>query len=133
MKRLKSLNWVGTERSAEFPLQKQNFGGSVQKLCKSRYQIICCLPVLLDFITLPQTFYSGFQLNVKILDSHFSCSLRRSNLKSFYRTFSDYFSELRNYFAARNRTASFQKVLDSDRKLFLDCFKEKLFRNKSFK
>ena len=32
----KDRNWTVTEESAQSPLQKQNFGGSSQKLCKSR-------------------------------------------------------------------------------------------------
>ena len=48
----KYRNWVETEHSAKSALQKQNFGCSGQKLCKSRYQIISCCPDLLDFFTL---------------------------------------------------------------------------------
>ena len=32
----KDRNWAETEESAKSPLQKQNFGSSSQKLCKSR-------------------------------------------------------------------------------------------------
>ena len=45
----KTQKWVEAEPSTQSPLQKINFGTTVQKLHKNRYQSFSFCPVLLDF------------------------------------------------------------------------------------
>ena len=52
-------------------------------------------------------------------------SIKKENLKSFYRTLFDYFLELRNYFAARNHFKKYLMAIESyfwilSKKSFLD-------------
>ena len=48
----KSQIWVETEPSAQSPFQKQNFGKSSQKTCKSRYPTFLALSNFTGFLYL---------------------------------------------------------------------------------